>query len=60
MKTPKSMKGLKQAHTSNDKMGSGDYYGTGVKQKVGKVIESSMNFKDLPKKTLKKPPRSLA
>ncbi len=34
------IKRIKQAHSSNDKMGSGDYYGTGIKNKTGKMIRS--------------------
>lgn len=67
----KSVKVPTQAHTSNAKkpsgdwhvsntsMGMGDYYGTGVRAKVGKVIEG-MGMQEITPKKLKTPPRSLA
>ncbi len=60
MKTIKPLKGLKNSHTSNSKIGSGDSYGTGVKQKVGTIKRDFMNSKPLSAKKLGKPPRSLA
>jgi hypothetical protein len=51
------MKKLKTAHTSNSQKGMGDYYGTGIKNKVGTVKESMMIT---PLKKVKTPPRSLA
>lgn len=54
-KAPKS----KGWHTPKSPKGSGDYYGTGVKQKVGKVIDG-LGQKPLDQKKIKKPPRSLA
>jgi len=57
----KKSKPLKQAHTSNAKVGMGDYYGTGIKQKMGRMIDSSYpGAQALKKKQLKKPPKSLA
>ncbi len=53
----KKAKGLKQAHTSNQKFGMGDFYGVGVKNKVGRVNDSYMNPKS---KNIGKPPKSLA
>jgi hypothetical protein len=55
----KPAKGLKNAHTSNSKMGMGDYYGTGVKQKMGKVKEG-LGMNTVSKGKLGKPPKSLA
>ena len=43
------------AHTSKSKMGSGDYYGTGVKQKVGKQITSTLDYSSPTIKKTKKP-----
>jgi hypothetical protein len=54
-----SPKALKSAHTSNSKIGMGDYYGSGVKQKMGKVKEGLGTSSMSPKK-LGKPPKSLA
>ncbi len=58
-KPVKKFKGLKQAHTSNKKIGMGEYQGTGVIQKVGKVKYSSMN-PNMSKSNLNKPPKNLA
>lgn len=50
---------IKTAHTSNQKTGMGDYYGTGVKQKIG--INRDLKLSDsVSKSKLKKPPKSLA
>lgn len=53
------MKKHKEAHTANTKYGMGDYYGTGVKNPVGKVI-SSAGVNPAKPKRLTKPPKSLA
>lgn len=55
----KPLKPLKNAHTSNTKKGSGDYYGVAVRQKVGKPIDVE-GMKVVPPKKMKVPPRSLA
>lgn len=55
----KIKKALKNAHTPNTKYGMGDYCGTGVKNKVGKLIEGS-GMKTLSESKLKKPPKNLA
>lgn len=48
-------------HVSNTSMGMGDYYGTGIKQQVGKVRDSYTPMaKPATLKQLKKPPKSLA
>lgn len=52
-------KTLKQSHTSNSKIGSGDSYGTGVKNPVGKMKSSSLT-PVLKGKDVGKAPRSLA
>lgn len=46
-------------HTSKNKMGLGDYYGTGITAKIGKMREG-MGFEALSKKKLKTPPKTLA
>lgn len=56
----KPIKGLNQNHSSNSKIGKGDSYGTGVKNPMGKTLDSSMNLKTAISKHLKKPPKSLA
>lgn len=57
MKLPKP---LKNAHTANTKYGMGDYYGQGIKAKLGRMREDSMGMLKLSKKGLKTPPKSLA
>ncbi len=59
VKSPKPLKHHKEAHTANTKYGSGDYYGTGIKQKVGRMCEDSING-TISTKKLGKPPKSLA
>lgn len=55
----KSAKGNKQWHVPNTKIGTGDFYGTGVKNKVGRSIYNSMEPK-MGNQKLGKPPKSLA
>lgn len=56
MKPPKVNK---TAHTSNSKIGMGDYYGIGIKNPIGRPID--VMGMDVPKpKRLTKPPKSLA
>ena len=57
MKRTKS--GRKAAHTPKKQLGMGDYYGSGVRAKVGKVRDVFGVDKPTSKKT-GKPPRSLA
>ena len=58
MKKAKTSK-HKEWHASNQKIGMGDSYGSGVRQKVGTIREDFINgIGPSPKKT--KPPRSLA
>lgn len=56
MKPPKP---LKNAHTPNTKLGMGDYYGTGVRQKIGRMREG-MGMQEITPKKMKTPPKSLA
>lgn len=49
-----------EAKTANTRKGSGDYYGKGVKQPVGKMRDSLVVNDTLTPKSLKIPPRSLA
>lgn len=55
----KKVKGLKNAHTSNSKIGMGDYYGKGERNPLAKIIGSSVG-NPTPKSKLKKPPKKLA
>ena len=47
-----------QAHTPASSKGLGDYYGTGVRQKLGRV-RSGLGMETLSPSKLKKPPRSV-
>lgn len=51
---------IKQAHSSPKKKGSPDSYGSGVKNPVGKMKRSALDFGYVTPKELKKPPKSLA
>jgi hypothetical protein len=45
-------------HVSHTSMGMGDYYGTGIKAKLGKVLEGA-GSKPLTKNQMGTPPRSV-
>jgi len=53
------MKPRKNAHTSSMKKGMGDYYGSGVRNPIGKSIDVFPE-KAPRSKGVKKPPKSLA
>ncbi len=55
----KGHKAPKSAHTSDSKKGMGDYYGSGVKNPVGKVRDSTL-MKTRGSKNIGKAPKSLA
>lgn len=55
----KPSKPLKNSHTPNTKYGMGDYYGTGVRNPLGKVKEG-LGVVQVKSKKLKKPPKTLA
>jgi hypothetical protein len=59
MKPSKPLKPAKQVHTANTKYGMGDYYGTGVRNPMGRMRDG---FGEYPatESQLKKPPKSLA
>jgi hypothetical protein len=50
----------KEWHAPTTKYGMGDYYGQGIKAKVGRIRDDSMGMVDMPSKKLKVPPKSLA
>lgn len=49
----------KQAHTDNTKYGMGNYYGTGIRAKIGRMREG-VGMQEITPKELKTPPRSVA
>lgn len=55
----KKVKTLKTAHTSNSKLGMGDYYGSGIRNPIGRVIEDNIH-KTSKSKKLGGVPKSLA
>jgi hypothetical protein len=57
---PGTYKKPRFAHTANTKYGMGDYYGTGIKAKLGRVRDDTMGMIAQNPKRLKKPPKSLA
>lgn len=57
---PKGYKKNRFAHTANTKYGMGDNYGTGIKQKLGRVRDGTMGVNPITPVKLKKPPKSLA
>lgn len=59
MKKPSS-KPYKFSHTPASSKGMGDYYGTGVVAKIGKMRDDSMGMHQITPSKMKKPPRSLA
>lgn len=55
------MKKYKQAHTDNKKYGMGDFYGSGIRAKVGKIRDIyAPGVNPVAPKNLKKPPKTLA
>lgn len=57
---PGTYKKPRFAHTANTKYGMGDYYGTGIKAKLGRVRDETMGMVALTPKRLKTPPKGLA
>ncbi len=55
----KKTKATPQAHTPRSSKGMGDFYGTGIKQKVGTIRESMMTQK-ISSEKLGNPPKTLA
>ena len=55
----KKIKTNKQVNASNDKMGMGDHYGSGIKNPVG-TIRDVMGITNVKPKSLGKAPKSLA
>jgi hypothetical protein len=49
----------KFAHTAGSSKGLGDYYGTGIVAKLGKMREGSTGMQTLTPEELKKPPKSV-
>ena len=56
----KKVKTLKTAHTANSKKGMGDFYGSGVKNPMGKMKSDFGLGKGPSARKTKTPPKSLA
>jgi hypothetical protein len=50
----------KVAHTPASSKGLGDYYGTGIRQPLGKLRDDTVGMVNLTPSELKKPPKSTA
>ena len=55
----KPLKPARNAHTANTKHGMGDYFGSGIKNPVGRIRDVT-NFTEVKGKKLGKAPKSLA
>jgi hypothetical protein len=53
-------KSPKLSHTPRSAKGLGDYYGTGIRAKIGKMRHDSMGIETMTPKKLKTPPKTLA
>lgn len=51
---------MKEAHTSPQKTGMGNYYGTGFKSKIGKVRDSTVGYRPVSREQMGTSPKSLA
>lgn len=63
MKPLKPLKGDRvhsESHTEPTKYGMGDYYGTGFKNKMGRLRSDTPGYRPATKKQLGKAPKSLA
>lgn len=66
LKTPTNQRRPKKTpyngpvHTPRSQKGIGDYYGTGIVAKLGRMRDESVGMQALTSNQMKKPPRSLA
>lgn len=58
--TKASKKSSGDSHVSHTSMGMGDYYGTGVKQPLGKMRSGTVGMTPGSLKKVKTPPKTLA
>lgn len=56
----KNKKGYRFSHTPASSKGLGDYYGTGIRQPLGKIRSDTVGMVHLTPTELKKPPKSTA
>lgn len=50
----------KESHSTNRKLGMGDFYGSGMKNPIGKMRSDSPGNRPVSPSKLGKPPKSLA
>jgi hypothetical protein len=55
-----SKKPYKFSHTPRSQKGLGDYYGTGIVQKLGRIRGNTVGMHSISQKGLKNKPKSLA
>jgi hypothetical protein len=55
----KKVKAPMNVHTPKSQMGMGDHYGSGIRQKVGRMREDFMTTTPATPKRLNKPPKSV-
>ena len=60
MKPIKSIKAPMNVHTPKSQHGTGDYYGTAIKNKVGRMRDDSMGMTPVQKNKLGNPPKRIA
>lgn len=58
--SPKRIGKNKQAHTADTPYGMGDYYGQGIKAKMGEVRDETIGMKLINPVKMKKPPKTTA
>lgn len=56
---PSKYKKPRFSHEANTKYGMGDYYGTGIKQKLGRIRDDTVGMVNLSKKQVETPPKSV-
>lgn len=56
----KKTKNLEFAHTPRSPEGMGDFYGTAIRQPLGRIRGDSMGMVQVTPKKLKTPPKTLA
>jgi hypothetical protein len=60
MSIKNSKKSYQFSHTPRSQKGLGDFYGTGITAKIGKMRDDSMGMQAVTPPKMKKPPKSLA
>jgi hypothetical protein len=56
----KKSKVKKESHAPNSPVGSGDYYGQGIRNPMGKIRRDYLGVMAIKPKSVKTPPKSLA